>query len=330
MKNEINGIPMYNLYLFLTLFLFVCCNTNRKNSIECTDNSVVTIHQYIDTISGTDVEYSDNDFFNNITRYEKSIGSVMLFIDNSKDTSCFSPFKDILLNPPDKWNDGTPKTLGSDRCFDCFLGHGLHTYIVALRPQIHPFIKEIAIYGYNDYGDEYSYCTYYYYRNRTLDQLIPRNILAQYQKDSFNIDEFWCFRDQLLEALDKYHGVGEPAKIAYDDGEKRAKKKERFIEREDMCFIDNIVVRENFTGTDEDYNWFKKNRKEMKCYGWYTVFPQPFVNKLYVNSFNYDTDMVSESGEIGINAGTISSPKDMYLQLQLTYRKDYIDEIIYK
>lgn len=306
------------LLSYLTLIIIVySCKENKSDKYNCNVKNKYIVYNYYDSLLSQDT--SNEQWLDRVNNYEKSIGSTILFDIHSNNITDFNPYKDSLLNEKDRAY--RERNTSTDFCGGCFLGFGIRTYIVALRPQVHPFIKEIAIYG-GDFSinNEYGYSTYYYYRNRTLDQLIPPKIYAQYQKDSFSIDEFWCYRDQLLEALDEYHGVGEPKTRCYVENEKPKGKKERFIYNRDMNIITDII-RQNFSGTDEDYKWLKQNKSKMKCYGWYTAFGQPYTNKLYINTFWYDNYFGTKS---------TSSSKDVYMQLQLTYRKDYVDKIIYK
>ncbi|MDB5226215.1 MAG: hypothetical protein JWN78_408 [Bacteroidota bacterium] len=306
------------LFLGCINILFLCCNCNTK--YKCNHKYSLKIKNFVfDNSAGNKFDSTSYHIrYDSVIAFEKSLGSTIVFNRFSKDTFLYDFYKDSLLNPLDRYTDGTLKT--TDYCNDCFFGEFFKTVLVAIRPQQHPFIKEVVVYA-DDFNNTYQ--TYYYYQNSILDKLIPPKILAQYQKDTFNIDEFWCFRDQLLEALDKYHGVGEQITRSYDSKKPKGKKK-RILQNEGYNYID-FIFRENFTGTEADYKWLKKNRKNMRCYSWLTATPEPDLNKLYVNTYWYKTDLNGN-----INAGAISSPKDIYLKLVLTYRKDYVNQIIYK
>lgn len=296
---------------FINVIAWITLLSCKHESTNCIYKYDIQIHNCI--IENFDSIYtlSEED---SIIKYEKSIGSIIVFYNHSNDNELFDFHKDSLLNPKDRYVDGS--TMLNNICIHCFLGERINTRIVSLRTQNHPYIKEVAVYGMGDYGNEWSSRTYFYYRNRVLDQLIPENLLAQYKKDTFSIYEFWCYRDQLLNALDHYHGI--------DSTFEKPNKKQRLILERNINYI-NECLKENFTGTDDDYTWLKENNEKMITYEWVTSNHMPFKNRLEVNTFWYNSNINKY-----INAGRISSPKDIYMELRLTYRKDYVDQIIYK
>lgn len=307
------------LFVF-SIFVLFDISCKQSTNYKCTKKYNLEIKQYTDSL--LNIKTTDEEFIKDIMDFERSIGSTILYCRNSEDTSLFNQYKDSLLNPEDKYEDGRDK----NSCVSCFFGENSKTIVVAIRPQKHSFIKELAVYALNF---DNIYKTYYYYRNHTLDKLLPQNILVQYQKDSFNINEFWCYREQLLDVLDKYHGVDSPITRSYNADSKPKGNKERYLEDRSYDYIDQMN-KENFTGTNEDYKWLYDNRKKMRYISWITAMYQPYENKLYTGTFWYNTDLYTKDEGVYYNAGSISSPKDIYIELDLTYRKEFVDQIIYK
>ena len=290
---------MYRVYFYVSIFVILSvlsCTSNKKYTCDNCYN--IVIHSLKDSLPlSSDVRHKD------IIKYEKSLGSVILFDNNSSDTNLYNTYKDSLLNPIDKNIDGKP--LKNNYCFDCFFGERDKTNIVAIRPQQHPYIKEVVI-----YGDNYdkTYKTYYYYQNKILDRLIPNNILSKYKKDTFNLREFWCFRDQLLQKLDSFYKVNDPV-VRSEIKDTAWKKNSRVVNYKS----DLQIKRNNFNGTDEEYKWIQENQDEIISYYWYSHVNNTGNDKLFIGEFwnsSYDKHGYTKER---------STPSDIYLMIEMSY-----------
>jgi len=129
-------------------------------------------------------------------------------------------------------------------------GYGSDDTVYFIRPKAHPFLKEVVCYW--PPGFIGKAITKYYYRDNILDSLIPEDILKQYENDTFNLEEFICFKESLLFTNDRYYNVG---KKCFSDGSKKFIPCRRETEQNDFwdCF-------------PKKYHWLKKH---MKYYEWW-------------------------------------------------------------
>jgi len=84
-------------------------------------------------------------------------------------------------------------------------GGGEYPVYMFIRPKNHPFLKEVV--AYFTWGFKES-VTKYYYREDVLDSLLPPETLKQYDNDTFNLQDFLCFKERLLFTNDDYYKVG--------------------------------------------------------------------------------------------------------------------------